>query len=71
MLGTVYNIKLNNAVPFRLLTYPSPPTSNSRKNSLFYDGRDNLPIRTQEDIIRSSAYGSKMPNNFWGMKPPQ
>ena len=64
----IFNIVLNNEIPFRSLTHPI--INNTRINPNFYDGRDNLPVRTQEDIIRSSSYG-KMPNNFWGLKPPQ
>jgi hypothetical protein len=44
----------------------------ARTNSLFYKGRDDLPIRTQEQILRDSGYPDKniMPPNFWGLSIP-
>lgn len=65
----IYTISLENGIPFRTLTYPN---YKSRTTPLFYDGRDELPIRTQEQILRDSGYPSKnkMPDNFWGLKPP-
>ena len=66
--GTVHTIKLGHGVPFRMDTYPS-----KRDSPLFYSGRDQLPIRTQEEILRSSGYPEKntMPENHWGQKPPK
>lgn len=69
----VHRIRLGNGIPFRMLTYPpSLPQTAPRQNALFYAGRETLPIRTQEDILRASAYPSenKMPKNFWGMAVP-
>jgi hypothetical protein len=68
----VHRITLGNGVPFRTLTY-APPTNNyPRYNPLFYQGLGQLPVRTQESILRSSAFPDKneYPTNFWGMKPP-
>lgn len=67
----IYNIKLGNGIPFRTLTYAS--NDFPRKDCLYYYGKDELPVRTQEDIIRSGAYPktNNMPENFWGMRPPQ
>ena len=62
----LFNVVLDQRILFRSLTYPS-----LRVNSSFYGGRDQLPIRTQEEIIRSSHYGLPMPKHFWGVKPPQ
>ncbi len=71
--GTIQTIKLGNGIPYRSLTYP--PTQNGtlpRENCMFYDGRDKLPIRGQEAILRSAGYPeqNKMATNFWGLKPP-
>lgn len=68
-----HKIELGNGIPFRTLTYAPPPTTNPRSNPLFYAGRESLPVRNQEQILRSSAYPEKniYPDNFWGLKPPQ
>jgi len=61
-------IRLDNAVPFRLLDYPEKRTSPT-----FYEGGWQLPVRTQEQILLASGYPPKneMPDNFWGLKPRQ
>jgi hypothetical protein len=68
----IHKIELGNGVPFRTLTYAPPPTSYPRYDPMFYQGIGNLPVRTQEQILRSSGFPSKneYPNNFWGLKPP-
>ncbi len=72
-------IKVNQAVPYRSLTYPISLEHASRKNSLFYSGMWDLPVRTQEQILRDSGYPEtfnrqpqhkSIPVNFWGAKPP-
>ena len=72
--GKINTIKLGNGIPFRSLTYP--PTQNgtlAREGPMFYKGLEELPIRSQEEILRSSGYPEKneMPANFWGGKPPK
>tara|TARA_B110000285_G_C14994249_1_gene547951 strand:- start:312 stop:893 length:582 start_codon:yes stop_codon:yes gene_type:complete len=73
--SNVQVINLGNGIPFRTLTYPAPPSKNHRNSPLFYTN-NNLPIRTQEQILRDSAYPvfnilpPKTPDNFWGLKPP-
>ena len=69
----VYTLKLGEGVPFRLLTYPSPPKTAPRCSPMFYYGRDRYPVRTQEQILVDSGYPSedKMPDNFWGLAIPQ
>ena len=64
---TIKTIKLGSAVPFRLLSYPKQRVDNS-----FYNGRNTLPFRTQEQILRDSAYpeDNHTPGNFWGLVPP-
>jgi hypothetical protein len=71
--GETHKIELGEGVPFRTLTYAPPPSTYPRKNALFYSGRESLPVRTQEQILRSAAFPEKniYPNNFWGLKPPQ
>lgn len=72
-------IIVNNATPFRTLTYPISNKYASRQNPEFYAGMWDLPIRTQEQILKDSTYPETqndkpihvpMPSNFWGMKPP-
>tara|TARA_B100001123_G_C14989099_1_gene898846 strand:+ start:127 stop:774 length:648 start_codon:yes stop_codon:yes gene_type:complete len=63
-LGTIYKIDIDNYIPYRTL-------SMERKNVMFYHNAL-LPIRTQEEIIRDSAYPEqtmKEHKNFWGLKP--
>ena len=68
--NTVHHIPLNNAIPFRTLTYPAPPSKNPRISPMFYNNCD-LPVRSQEQILKDSAYRSDvpMPDNFWGLRP--
>lgn len=66
------SVKLDDGIPFRTLTYPAPPTKKPRTSPLFYCEPWH-GARTQEAILRSSGYPSinKMPDNFWGLKPPR
>lgn len=72
--GKIHTVKLGNGIPFRFLTYPPAPNTAPRENPMFYQGagRDILPPRTQEQILRDSAYPSEnvMPKNFWGKAVP-
>jgi hypothetical protein len=53
-----------NGIPFRKLTYPW-----QRTDASFYD--KDLPIRSQEQILRDSAYPAiESTTNFWGLRPP-
>lgn len=65
------NIELTDPIPYRMLTYPSRYTL-ARTNADFYQNILPLPVRTQEQILRDSAYPSKnmMHSNFWGSRPP-
>ena len=68
-----HTIQIDDGIPFRTLTYPSPPSKAPRDSPMFYYcGRNKLPIRSQEKVLRDSGYPSvnKMPDNFWGLKPP-
>lgn len=65
-------IELGEGVPYRTLTYPSPPGNKPRLSAMFYCN-PNLPVRSQEQILRDSAYpsGHKMADDFWGLRPPR
>ncbi len=69
-MSKVYTINLGNGIPFRSLTWNKRRDWNN--GPLFYCN-ENLPIRTQEDILRQSGYPcrNREPSNFWGMKPPR
>lgn len=71
-VGDTEVVRVGEGVPFRLLTYPPVPATAPRCSPSFYS-RDQLPVRTQEQILRDSAYPSKneMPANFWGLRPAQ
>ena len=65
--GKVQKIELGDGIPFRMLTWPK-----LRSSCLFYKSLQTLPVRSQEQILRDSAYPkkNKMPKNFWGLTPP-
>lgn len=66
------DIKIDDSIPFRTLTYQNVESKVARTGPLFYNNT-NLPVRTQEEILVSSAYpcgNGTIPNNFWGLKPP-
>jgi hypothetical protein len=73
--GKIHSIKLGEGVPYRTLTHPAPPSLNFRVSPLFYNNK--MPIRSQERILRDSAYPEyntippKIPDNFWGLRPPR
>lgn len=64
-------VKIDEGIPFRTLTYPAPPSKKPRISPMFYYEPEK-EVRTQEQILRDSAYPSvnRMPDNFWGLKPP-
>ena len=63
------SIRLGEPYPYRTLTYPSNASRNARDSPMFYHQK--LPIRSQESILRASAYPCEFhtPSNFWGLKP--
>ena len=67
---TVHHIPITHGIPFRTLTYPSPPSKKPRNSPMFYCTGD-LPIRTQEQILRDGGYNSAkpMPDDFWALRP--
>lgn len=68
----IHHIPVGQAAPFRTLTYPAPPSKSARSGPEFYTSTKTLDVRTQEQILRDSAYtpDKPMPDNFWGLKPP-
>ncbi len=67
-----HTIELGKGIPYRTLTYPSPPSNRPRDSPLFYHCGKSLPVRTQEQVLRDSGYpeDNRMHDNFWGLKPP-
>ena len=70
-------IKINDGIPYRFLNHPANIDYKSNLVKIYKPSGPNfyvnkLPIRTQEQILRDSAYPintDKMPDNFWGLKP--
>ena len=67
-----FSVQIDDGVPFRMLTFPAPPTKKPRTSAMFYCEPEK-GARTQEAILRASKYPStnKMPDNFWGERPPR
>ena len=67
--NVLVDIPIAHPVPYRLLSYPSEFTR-KREGADFYS--NSLPTRSQEQILRDSAYPdvNMMEENFWGLKPP-
>lgn len=72
-IGKTHVIPLGEGIPFRTLTYPPVPETAPRTSPMFYSGREKLPLRTQEQVLRDSAYPDKLetPSNFWGLRPSE
>ena len=68
-IGKERIISLGQGIPFRTLTWPRGRNWNI--GPLFYKV-DNLPVRSQFQILVDSAYPSvnEVPSNFWGLRPP-
>ena len=66
------SVKIDDGIPYRTLTHPSPPSKKPRIGPNFYY-EPPQEARSQETILRQSEYPSKniMPDNFWGLKPPK
>jgi hypothetical protein len=67
-----FSVQIDDGIPFRMLTYPAPPTKKPRLNPMFYCEPEK-GARSQEAILKASAYPSSysMPDNFWGYRPPR
>lgn len=66
----IIEIKLSDPIPYRFLGYPAQFTL-GRNGADFYHAHHNLPVRSQEQVLRDSAYPSenKMDSDFWGLRP--
>ena len=70
-------IEINDGIPYRFLNHPANIDYKSNLVKIYKPSGPNfyvnkLPIRSQEQILRDSAYPintDKMPDNFWGLKP--
>lgn len=61
------------AAAYRTLTYPAFGDTKARTDATFYEPAPGVPVRTQEAILRASAYpsdGRTQEPNFWGTRPP-
>lgn len=69
LVSEMITINLGEGIPYRTLTWPVQ--RNWNEGPLFYKN-DNLPVRTQFQILCDSAYPktNNMPANFWGLTPP-
>jgi hypothetical protein len=67
----IVQLPVDDPFAFRFNTYPMQFTA-PRSSPLFYSICPEQPARSQEEILRASAYPSdnQMPPNFWGTKPP-
>ena len=65
-----FSVQIDDGIPFRMLTYPAPPSNKPRTSPMFYSEPEH-GARTQEAILRASAYPATntMPSNFWGDRP--
>tara|TARA_B110000211_G_scaffold235008_1_gene308364 strand:+ start:5921 stop:6484 length:564 start_codon:yes stop_codon:yes gene_type:complete len=66
-------ISLGNGIPFRFGSHQYGNTSVTQRTSPeFYAGGHDLPIRTQEEILKICGYPSQniFYPNFWGDSPP-
>jgi hypothetical protein len=68
-LSDILTVNLGEGIPFRTLTWPVQRNWNN--GPLFYNNQ-NLPVRSQYQILLDSAYPSTniMPKNFWGLVYP-
>lgn len=66
------SIIVDDGIPFRMLTYPSPPSKKPRTSPMFYC-EPCRGARSQEEILRARGYPevNKTPDNFWGLAPPR
>lgn len=70
-VSDVQIINLGESIPFRTLTYPNQ--RNYINGPYFYTNKKMPVVRSQYEILMSSAYPTDMktPDNFWGLKPPK
>lgn len=69
------SITLSTGIPYRSLSYPP---ARPLTGAMFYAGGWEMPVRTQEQILRDAAYPKQnvvgirnaTPALHWGLKPP-
>lgn len=69
------SITLSTGIPYRSLSYPP---ARPLTGAMFYAGGWEMPVRTQEQILRDAAYPKQntvgirnaSPALHWGLKPP-
>ena len=56
-------------IPYRYRDYPQ---QRKDRGAMFYAKQKELPVRTQEQVLRDGAYPSsnKEAYDFWGLRPP-
>lgn len=56
-------------IPYRLRDYP---VARKAAGAMFYSKQEQLPVRTQEQVLRDSGYPNenKEAPDFWGLRPP-
>ena len=66
-----FAVQIGEGIPYRTLTYAPPPGGRPRTDPLFYQQEDKVDFRTQEEILRDSAFPkeNKYAPDFWGGKP--
>jgi hypothetical protein len=66
-----FAVQIGDGIPYRTLTYAPPPNGKPRTDPLFYQKNDDPDFRTQEQILRDSAFpkDNKYAPDFWGGKP--
>lgn len=62
----VLEIVVDDQIPYRFLQFPS-----QRHDATFYHAHHNLPVRTQEQVLRDGQYPPKhkMADDYWGLRP--
>jgi len=61
-------VPLGEHIGYRSLTYQP---ARVELEEMFYECGWRLPVRTQEQVLRDSAYSQVERKDFWGLKPPQ
>lgn len=62
----ITEVVVDDQIPYRFLQFPS-----QRHDATFYHAHHNLPVRTQEQVLRDGQYpqNHKMDNDYWGLRP--
>lgn len=62
----VVEIAIDDQIPYRFLQFPE-----QRKDATFYHAHHNLPVRTQEQVLRDSQYPPNQvtADDYWGLRP--